>query len=199
MKVLVIAPHPDDEALGCGGAIRLHANAGDEVYALYLTSGELGSPGEDQTATAQRREDEARRAAGELGISGLRFWRLPDTRVSADEPCQNRLRLLLEDLCPDLIYAPHGGESHPDHRAAADLTASVADARTVRTYEVWTPLAQFMAVVDITAVAGIKRSAIRCHQSQLWSGFDEAMLSLNHYRGLMHGPGMLYAEVFGML
>lgn len=199
MKVLVIAAHPDDDALGAGGAIRLHADNGDRVHALYLTSGELGCPGEDPTTVAQRREAEARTAAGELGVAELTFWREEDSALQATDALRRRLGALAEEAGYDLIYVPHAGEGHPDHRAALYLAGAALDARIVRTYEVWTPLTRFSTMVDITATAGVKRSAIRCHRSQISNGFAEAMLALNMYRGLMHGPGMLYAEVFGTL
>lgn len=203
MKVLVLAPHPDDEALGCGGAIRQHADAGDTVHVVYLTDGELGAPGEDPAATAIQRKLDAARSCFELGVAHYSSLGYPDGGLEQVDFLDRHIRDLISVAEPDLIYAPHAAESHPDH--AATGIAAITAVRgyypvvAIRLYEVWTPLQKVDLCLDITAQAGIKRSAIRCHRTQLWSGFDTAILALNQYRGLMHGPGMLYAEAFGVL
>src|SRR5687767_8382251 len=63
MIVLVIAPHPDDECIGCGGAICRHVQRGDKVHAVFLTSGELGLKELPREQAWQMREEEARNAA----------------------------------------------------------------------------------------------------------------------------------------
>ena len=78
MNVLVIAPHPDDESIGCGGALCLHSRRGDRSSVVYLTSGELGLkhlPRHDAWLT---REREAAQAAKILGIARMFFLRLAD-------------------------------------------------------------------------------------------------------------------------
>src|SRR5262245_47526937 len=84
--VLVIAPHPDDEALGCGGTICLHRKRGDRVHAILLTSGERGIPGVIEDAARAIREAEARRAAEVLGIEPPVFLRLPDLALAEHTP-----------------------------------------------------------------------------------------------------------------
>ena len=81
MNIMVIAPHPDDEAVGCGGTIRLHAERGDRVTAVFLTSGELGLPHLPPETACRIREDEAAVAAEVLGIAALSFLRWPDSHV----------------------------------------------------------------------------------------------------------------------
>ena len=80
--VLVIAPHPDDEVLGCGGSTLIHRAAGRRVDVLFLTSGELGSAEQAPDRLAEIREAEARSAADTLGIdtSRLTFVQLGDGR-----------------------------------------------------------------------------------------------------------------------
>lgn len=197
MKVLVLAPHPDDEALGCGGAIRKHVLDGDSVHVVYLTAGELGCPGEDPMETAQRRRADAEKCCAELGVQRASFFAYPDGGLSQSSELTGHLVQLFRELAPDLIYAPHPGESHPDHAVTGRIVwTEGANVAPVRLYEIWTPLQKVDLCLDITAVAGAKRSAIRCHRTQLWSGFDTAVLALNQYRGIMHGPHMLYAEAF---
>src|SRR5437773_9361748 len=108
MNILVIAPHPDDEALGCGGAIRLHANRGDRVVCVYLTSGELGLKHLPIAEAHQIRESEARAAAQILGIANVHFLRQPDWFL-ADfvKPTSDMLGEILCREQPKLVYLPH--------------------------------------------------------------------------------------------
>lgn len=200
-RVLILSPHPDDEAIGCGGTIRTHVLDGDEVRVLFLTSGEKGIAGRLPGEAALVREAEAAAAAEILGIAGVTFWRLPDGAVRASRETVRRLQLVLTEWQPDYLYVPHGGEQHPDHRAAYRLVSrAVADlvVPLVRFYEIWTPMGGMDVIVDISAHVGAKVAAIRAHASQCAiMKFDEAALGLNRYRGEMHSwPGGDFAEVF---
>src|SRR5689334_5027811 len=122
MNVLVIAPHPDDEAIGCGGAICLHTQSSDHVEAVFLTSGELGLKHLPREAAWNIREEEARQSSHILGIARLHFLRLPDWFI-ADHIAAGAAQIsnVLETLCPELIYLPHKRDDHPDHHAANDV------------------------------------------------------------------------------
>src|SRR6185503_4161668 len=122
MKVLVIAPHPDDESIGCGGAVALHASKGDEVSAAFLTSGELGLKQLAREQAWKVREAEARAAAKVLGLGRLSFFRGPDWMIGDDLPgMAAKLSPVLKGLAPELIYLPHPNEWHPDHRASLPI------------------------------------------------------------------------------
>lgn len=199
-RVLVVGAHPDDEAIGCGGTLRLHALDGDRLSAVFLTSGESGGHGiEDPGGT---REREARDAAAVLGIEDLHFWREPDARLRARDELVRRLAKLIAGLRPSLVYAPHRGDDHPDHRAASRIVhrAAAAAGRSVevRCFEIWSPLAEMEHVIDISDVLEDKLRAIRAYRSQCAvMRFDEAFRGLARYRGEMHSwPGGPYAEVF---
>jgi LmbE family N-acetylglucosaminyl deacetylase len=199
-SVLVVCAHPDDEAIGCGGALRRHALDGDDITAVFLTSGEAGGHGiQDAGAT---REAEALAAGAILGLSRLEFWREPDGGLRARNAVVSRVSELISRLEPALLYAPHSRDDHPDHRAAARIVASAVAASASRAerrhFEIWSPLAHIAEVVDISAVIDDKLRAIRAYSSQCAvMNFDEAFHGLARYRGEMHSwPGGAYAEVF---
>lgn len=206
--ILVISPHPDDDAMGCGGAIRKHALEGDSVEVIFLTSGENGGHGKTQKETSRIREQEAEIAANILQISKKHFWREPDGKFKVTKDNQERLRKTIESLRPKVIYVPHDLEEHPDHRAAAlllrqavkSLPGAIAKP-VVWMYEVWTPIQKIDRIVDISAYIDIKRKAIQAHKSQCSvMKFDEAILGINRYRGELHSwPGGDYAEVFSRM
>lgn len=211
MNVLVIAPHPDDEAIGCGGTVRKHAVQGDRVVAVFLTSGELGLKHMPREKASAIREAEARKAARILGISETVFLRGPDWGLEAAiEEVVTRVRPVLAQEQPAVVYLPHSGEWHPDHRAALHvLKAAFAREGTVppvptssiifRGYEVWTPLSEYDHVEDITAVMAVKLKAIRAHHSQVEQlAYDQAARGLNAYRGAIAGR-CRYAEVFKLI
>src|SRR5438552_2965198 len=108
MNVLVIAPHPDDESIGCGGTLRLHTRRGDRVVVAYLTSGELGLKGVPRETVWEKRENEARKAGKILGLAKPFFLRFGDWYLGEQiDPAAAALAPLLHKEKPELIYVPH--------------------------------------------------------------------------------------------
>jgi LmbE family N-acetylglucosaminyl deacetylase len=208
-RVLVLSPHPDDDAIGCGGTLCRHVAAGDAIKLIVLTSGEAGGHGhQDAVETMRLREAEARAASMIIGINDIEFWREPDGKLQLTDNLLSRLMDTLETWKPSIIYAPHPRESHLDHQAAAELArrvlnehAAVSGALEIRLYEVWTPLQTMDTIVDISDYVQQKLASIREHKTQIdIMRLDDAIIGLNRYRGEMHSwPGGDYAEVFQRL
>jgi N-acetylglucosamine malate deacetylase 1 len=205
MNVLVLAPHPDDEAIGCGGTIARHSDRGDRVCVAFLTSGELGLKHLPREQAWHIREGEARRAAAVLGVSAVEFLRRPDWLLAEHlGETASLLGPLLEREAPERVYMPHAGDAHPDHQACASmlsvaLRASRLASPGVFAYEVWTPLPGYDLVKDITDAMARKLRAVRCYRSQLGCfHYDRAVRGLNQYRGYLAGR-CRYAEVFRMV
>jgi LmbE family N-acetylglucosaminyl deacetylase len=202
MNVLVIAPHPDDESIGCGGALSLHAQRGDRITVAFLTSGELGLRHLPRNKARRTREREAVQAGKILGVSDWHFLRLPDWFVGDSiGRAASKLSPLLKRMKPELIYLPHAKEWHPDHQAAlpvarAALKAAKISKVALLAYEVWTPLTDYDHVENISAVMPRKLRALRAHRSQL-KEFDyvRAVSGLNAFRGELAAK-CRYAEVF---
>jgi N-acetylglucosamine malate deacetylase 1 len=200
MKVLVIAPHPDDECIGCGGTICRHVQRGDEVHAVFLTSGELGLKERSREEAWETREREARDAARVLRLAAVELLRCPDWTMGDDIPSVSaKLAPVLQRVVPNLIYLPHSNEWHPDHKATLPaLRAALGNSPLpqLRGYEVWTPMAEYQHVEDISSVMGTKLRALRKHRSQVsqWD-YARAVRGLNEFRGAMAGR-CRYAEVF---
>jgi len=204
-RILVISPHPDDDAVGCGGTLRKHIVEGDSVRVIFLTSGEKGGHGRPPEETGPLREQEARAAAQILGINRVEFWRQPDGELSIDRQLVDKLHMVIQEWQPDRIYVTHDKEMHTDHLEAAQLVrrtlsgSYTSDAMPlVYMFEVWTPLQEMDEIVDISPHLDVKLKAVRAHKSQCSVlRFDDAFLGLNRYRGEMHSwPGGDYAEIF---
>lgn len=201
-KVLVLAPHPDDETLGCGGSLALHAEAGDPVRVVFLTNGAGGdiSGKYNREAYIRLRREEALSACGCLGITDVVFWPYEDRALGIDDRLTVDLIGLIDAFEPALIYAPSPAEYHPDHRAASwsvekALRACGADAELFF-YEVNQPLS-VSHLVDITPVLQKKIKALKCYQSQLAERpYDDVAIALNRFRSMTLPAGMTHAEAF---
>ena len=202
-SVLVIAPHPDDEAIGCGGTICLHRRSGDSVRAVFLTSGERGIAGVPSQTAQATREAEAQEAGKVLGLDGMVFFRLPDLAVAERiESGARKLQTMLDSRPPDFIYLPHPDDNHPDHQAVLPLVRAALASRTerslpeLRLYEVWSPMSVYDWAEDISPFIRQKLRAIRCYRSQLQDfRYDWGVQGLNRYRGCF-AARCRYAEVF---
>jgi LmbE family N-acetylglucosaminyl deacetylase len=167
-RLLVLAPHPDDEVIGCGGLVALHLRQGRPVHVVVATDGA-------QAGDASQRESESRAALALLGDATIEFLRFPDRELANAGELGERLAAILREWKPDLIAVPSPLEIHPDHialaRAFCDLIARdpslFADLAVARVafYEVSAPLRP-NTLVDITAVADAKYAAIQTHASQ---------------------------------
>jgi LmbE family N-acetylglucosaminyl deacetylase len=213
--VLVFAPHPDDDVIGCGGSIAKHVDSGGAVTIVYLTSGEAGSLAHGKAELAAMREAEACAAAALLGVTDLVFLRRPDGGLETSPALVAELVRLVRARQPTVVYLPHRGDGGTDHRATSEvveeaigraggrwfpeLGAAPWSVPVALGYEVWTPLARVAYVEDISAVIERKLAALALHRSQVEDvAYADAIRGLNRYRGAMTGRGT-YCECFEVL
>lgn len=203
-RVLSLAPHPDDETIGCGGSLALHVQTGDPVKVVFLTNGAKGdSTGKiDKDEYVALRHMEAEKACKCLGITDVEFWGYEDRELAGSKGKLSRLIELLNDFKPELVYVPSPLEFHPDHRAAAflleDAIRNCEPNFDVACYEANQPL-RVNVLVNITPVLDIKRKALECYQSQLREmPYMEICLSLNSFRSLTLPKEVTHAEGFSI-
>lgn len=125
-NILVVAAHPDDEVLGCGGTIARHAATGDKVHILILAEGATAREGGGGEELAALREA-AREAAKALGAEPPDFLGLPDNRLDTLPLLDviKAIEAVIANVRPAVVYTHHAGDLNVDHRIAhqAVLTA----------------------------------------------------------------------------
>lgn len=198
VSVLVLAPHPDDETYGCGGAIMGHVAHSVPVRVITLSDGGGSLGGAKREARVRERRDESRQAARVLGYGQPIFWDIPDRSLVYGERLISDIMGALAGI--DLVYAPSLEELHPDHRAVA-MAAIEAVRRTggdirLALYEVSAPLRP-NALVDISAAAPRKAAAMQCFRSQLQDQhYDRQVSALNRFRTYTLPASISAAEAF---
>jgi LmbE family N-acetylglucosaminyl deacetylase len=213
-RVLVLAPHMDDEVVGCGGTLRRHALSGARITVAFLTDGRRADPhlagrlhGAERRAAEQalceRRRAEAAAAGRVLGYDDLVFLDRPDGELVPDAALLHAVADLIEQRRPQLVYFPCALELHPDHWQTSRLVAQLVDAdlsptlagARCRAYEAWTPLPP-NRVVDVSDVFDTKLVALRAFASQLEHvDYVRAITGLNAYRAMTR-DGRGYWEAF---
>jgi LmbE family N-acetylglucosaminyl deacetylase len=208
MKVLVIAPHADDETLGMGGTIAKYAHQGHNVIVAVLTGHGDEAPHPlwpKETWDVVR--SEFQKACGILGVSDFFFEEIPAAMV-ADQPVWKLNKVtgeLLKRIAPDILYVPFLNDLHKDHRevfhslsvAWRPYTALGKKIQEVYTYEVCSEThLNFPYVeqgffpntwVDISEHLEKKLEALSCYKSQLHPAPSvrslEAVKALSVWRG----------------
>lgn len=200
--VAVLAPHPDDDVIGCGGTLYKHRQAGEAVTVIYLTDGGRGNDWKSAPSPelADRRRLEAEAAAQVLGIGNPAFLGFTDGELAPTPVVIDRVLEALAAVSPRCVFLPSPLDEHPDHQAAnrifAALVPRLRNRVTVFSYEVWTPLDP-NRLVDISGAAAVKEKAIRRHASQVRHiDYAGAALGLNRFRSLSLGSGCGFYEAF---
>lgn len=204
-RVLVLAPHQDDETIGCGGILALHRAQGDPVRVLFLTDGSAGDPAGYYPADryVEIRQEEARRAGAVLGVTDFEFWTCPDGKLATVPDLGERLLAAVRAYRPDVLYSPSSRELHPDHWAAGVRVEALRRAGRLPTavyaYEVWAPV-EPTHLIDVTAVIAKKEAALAQYASQIrYNDYRPKMRGLAAYRTITLPPTAQYAEAFARL
>ena len=198
-RVLLFAPHPDDECIGCGGTLALLSqHSGIEICVVLVTNGDGGQHSPNPQMSSIRIE-EMRRALKILGIHRLQTLDLHDGRFLFGAGLSNTLDQVIQAFKPNWVFAPSPVDYHKDHvligHAVTQLSQTSEHVEQLIYFESWTPLPA-THIVDITGVMDLKMKALREHQTALKYGdYARAVEGLNAYRGLYLGFNR-FAEAF---
>lgn len=204
-SMLVLAPHQDDESIGCGGTIKLVTSQGGRVDVMYTSDGRQGfragyrPTAADCAALAVTRQAEARAACQVLGVSDVTFLGGEDALLHLHAHLWRDVLERLRAHQYDFVLAPWPFDQHRDHQSTWKMTIAALEhyPRPIQVwfYEVWTPLVPNI-VVDISTTADTKREAVQKFASQLAAlDYAETSLALARYRSVLI-PGTTHAEAF---
>jgi LmbE family N-acetylglucosaminyl deacetylase len=187
-SILIVAPHPDDETLGCGGAIALLRQLNFPVAVAVVSDGTKSHPNSliyPPPALKKLREQESLAALAILGVAPetVTFFGMPDGEVQIARKSAKAIALIsqyLNKLAPSIIFLPWRRDPHPDHRASWQLFTVAAENLTnpprIIEYPIWDWDTQQRGDfadsinawrLDITNVLELKRQAIAKYRSQI--------------------------------
>ena len=188
-KVLVIAPHQDDESIGCGGTIIKHTKSGGHLETAFCTS------------DTDERMDETKAATKILGSKINHFLQFPIRSLSSsNSELSNRFTELFDRVQPDIIFVPFMIDNHQDHIAISKaLLKSYKKHKMdslVYAYSVWTTLIPNV-IVDISEVWDEKEKAIKCYKTQTETrDYAKMASSIAQYWSVVKGKGTSHCETF---
>jgi len=192
--VLIVAPHPDDETLGCGGAIAMLRSLNCHVCVLVISNGTLSHPNSQKYPAPllqALRESETLEAMTKLGVNSnyVTFWGLQDGSISTQYmSAVASCSAYLTEVAPQIIFLPWRYDPHPDHRATSKLIQTALRkldlSPRIIEYPIWDwdpqqrgNLTESEKVtswrLDIAAVVKLKEQAIACYRSQITNLIDD--------------------------
>jgi LmbE family N-acetylglucosaminyl deacetylase len=189
-KVLVVSPHPDDETIGCGGIVALYGRRGSEVSLVTISDGSklYGSKESSECERiAEIRKRESTAASHELGIKNSIFLQYPDGELRSNiTDIGKKLKDIISDIKPDIIFSPSLIDYHDDHMSTAEAViwlSNILPDLKIAFYNVYSAI-RFNMVVDITEVMEVKERAMKCYNESLFRVpyiFIEAVKGLNRF------------------
>lgn len=189
-KCLIIAPHADDESIGCGGLLLKYP---DNCDVVILTDGCKGGHGEENEIVAKRLS-ELENAMRYADIKNYKNLMIPDRQARYNTHKLNQLNLDKYDY----VFIPNRYEFHADHSFLYKKLKNLlrfAKKTKIICYEVWSPIPNPDLYLDISDIVDKKAELISNYESQTqFNDYAGRSISLNNYRGLR--SGLQYAEAY---
>ncbi|BCU67799.1 PIG-L family deacetylase [Sulfolobales archaeon HS-7] len=170
---VIIAPHPDDETICCGGLIVDLLKQRKPVHVIFVTDGRFGSKNPSLRGSnilVNLRKEEARRATSVLGLEerNLTFLDFPDKGVSNNIAVKKRITELLNELKPDAVFYPESTDLHEDHSSIGVFVDEIVGNFGRYRYIVWGEKKGVPKLaLDITKYYGRKLAALFQYSTQL--------------------------------
>jgi len=185
--VLVLAPHPDDEVIGCGGLLVRLVQAGIAVRVVLVTDG--NGAGGLPAGAALVRQAEFKASLARLGVTDYAMLNFPDGGLVAAAPLFEAIEAEVRAFAPRWVVSPSAADAHRDHRCTARAVRRAAMAhdcvQTILEYETWGALPA-THVLDITDQLATKMAALAEHATSLAQmDYARATAGLAQYRGLL--------------
>lgn len=214
LNVLVIAPHHDDEVIGCGGLISLLVSKGYNVSVVHVFNGSSGVAERSSKVSQKVRHVEAVAASKIVGFTLIPNLNFDDRLPVNTSDIQNALVKVIRKIKPSIILTPHRKEHDFEHALVSRASWEASWLATTTTfpklglpaprvkavlgYEVWTPIERPNFYIDITKYVPQKKEALKCYKSQIENtSWLDGATGLNAYRGTtLLGSG--YAEVYNI-
>jgi bacillithiol biosynthesis deacetylase BshB1 len=218
LDILVLAVHPDDAELGCGGTMAKHVAMGHKVGIVDLTRGELGTRG-----SAEIRDREAAAAGEILGLAVRENLSIPDGFFENTKAYQLKVIAAIRKFQPEIVITNAYHDRHPDHGRASQLVEAgtfLAGLRKVETLdnngrpqEAWRPkqVLHFIQdnyihpdiVVDVTDYWDKKMASVFAYGSQFhnpeWSGDEpQTYISSPQFTAVVEGRGREFGKAIGV-
>jgi N-acetylglucosamine malate deacetylase 1 len=216
-NVLIVAAHPDDEALGCAGTMAKHVASGDKVHVIFMTNG-VGSRNTTSNSDIENRQAAARKSADILGVTSMKHFDFPDNKMDTVPLLDivKSIENVINKLQPEIIYTHHIGDLNIDHQITHKVVITACRpqpsfcVKEIYAFEVlsstewqtpgylpFTP----NVYIDVSNQIEIKRKSLEIYSEEMHKtphsrSFDN-MLNLSSFRG--NSIGVDYAEAFKLL
>lgn len=194
-RVVVVAPHPDDELVGCGGTLLEHRRRGGTTTVVVLTDGGASRRiGRSEEETVAVRRAEAERAAERLAVDELIWLGFPEYGWAVVDAA-DRLAQILGSHAADVVYAPSRVDGHPVHFAVAEAVAAAITSERVRIHQAQVPLTPTLVnrAFDVSPSWSDLLEAYDAYPSQ--AGAIRRTLRLRRYDAALYGASVA-AEAF---
>jgi LmbE family N-acetylglucosaminyl deacetylase len=216
-KVLVIATHPDDETLGCGGVLLKHKNDGDKIYWMIVTNIQSGNVWSNEDV--EKRQKEIHQVSAMYGFEKTFKLDFPATMLDAVpyNDLITKMSTVIQEIKPSIVYLPNRSDIHTDHQITFKSTISCCKnfrapfIRKILMYECLSeteftpPLREYVFVpnvfVDISYFFEKKKEIIQIYNSELMqSPLPRSLVAIEHLAGMRGSRiGVQYAEAFSLL